>query len=102
MKRGDDRKLYQLYRKVTPQGVSQLEAPTYREWKALHSGDQTGGQGREHDENVARGRGQRSSRARADTRENMGRPGNPNPPEVTEFGISLLGDSGATARVRLR
>src|SRR4029077_2562268 len=40
-KRGDGRRLYQLYRKVTPQGVSQLEAPTYRDWRALH-GEWTG------------------------------------------------------------
>lgn len=31
----DDRMLYQLYRKVTPLGVSQVEAPTYRDWKML-------------------------------------------------------------------
>jgi hypothetical protein len=31
----DDRLLYHLYRKVTPWGVAHLEAPTYREWKAL-------------------------------------------------------------------
>lgn len=37
----DDRMLYHLYRKVTPQGVSQVEAPTYREWRMLH---QAGGQ----------------------------------------------------------
>jgi hypothetical protein len=36
IRRGDHRLLYQLYRKVTPQGVSHLEAPTYREWRALH------------------------------------------------------------------
>jgi len=42
VKRGDNRMLYQLYRKVTPQGVSQLEAPTYREWRALHGGEWTG------------------------------------------------------------
>src|SRR6266581_7215918 len=41
MRRGDGRRLYQLYRKVTPQGVSQLEAPTYRDWRALH-GEWTG------------------------------------------------------------
>ena len=41
IRRGDHRLLYQLYRKVTPQGVSQLEAPTYREWRALH-GEWTG------------------------------------------------------------
>ena len=38
-RRGDDRRLYQLYRKVTPQGVSQLEAPTFRDWRGLHAGD---------------------------------------------------------------
>ena len=42
VKRGDNRMLYQLYRKVTPQGVSQLEAPTYREWRAMHGGEWTG------------------------------------------------------------
>jgi len=31
----DDRVLYHLYRKVTPQGVSNVEAPTFREWKRL-------------------------------------------------------------------
>ena len=30
--------LYQLYRKVTPQAGRQLEAPNYREWRALHGG----------------------------------------------------------------
>jgi predicted N-acetyltransferase YhbS len=35
--RKDDRRLYQLYRKVTPQGVAHLEAPTYKDWKALRS-----------------------------------------------------------------
>lgn len=37
----DANALYHLYRKVTPQGVSQVEAPTYREWKMLrHAGGQ--------------------------------------------------------------
>jgi N-acetylglutamate synthase-like GNAT family acetyltransferase len=31
----DDPLIYQLYRKVTPPGVSHVEAPTFREWKAL-------------------------------------------------------------------
>src|SRR5207245_7802345 len=35
--RKDDRRLYHLYRKVTPQGVAQLEAPTYKAWKALRA-----------------------------------------------------------------
>src|SRR5439155_22064759 len=33
----DDRVLYHLYRKVTPWGVAHLEAPTYRDWKALRT-----------------------------------------------------------------
>jgi hypothetical protein len=31
----DDRLLYHLYRRVTPSAVAHLEAPTYRDWKAL-------------------------------------------------------------------
>jgi hypothetical protein len=31
----DEHRLYNLYRKVTPVEVAQLEAPTYREWRAL-------------------------------------------------------------------
>ena len=31
----DVRLLYHLYRKVTPQGVAQVEAPTFREWRSL-------------------------------------------------------------------
>lgn len=33
----DDRLLYHLYRKVTPWGVARLEAPTFRDWKALRA-----------------------------------------------------------------
>ena len=32
----DDRRLYHLYRRVTPYAVAHLEAPTFRDWKALH------------------------------------------------------------------
>lgn len=31
----DKRSLYQLYRKVTPMGVAQIEAPTYKDWRSL-------------------------------------------------------------------
>lgn len=31
----DDVLIYQLYRKLTPPGVSQVEAPNYREWRAV-------------------------------------------------------------------
>lgn len=34
----DNSQLYQLYRKVTPLGVAQLEAPSFRDWKALRDG----------------------------------------------------------------
>jgi hypothetical protein len=39
----DARLLYQLYRKVTPMGVAQVEAPTYRDWRLLRDdeGQQT-------------------------------------------------------------
>ena len=33
--RRDERRLYSLYRRVTPQDVAQLEAPTYRDFRAL-------------------------------------------------------------------
>jgi hypothetical protein len=39
----DSRLLYHLYRKVTPQGVSQVEAATYRDWKRMRA-DQGGQQ----------------------------------------------------------
>jgi hypothetical protein len=101
-KRGDDRNLYGLYRKVTPQGVSQLEAPTYREWKALHSPDLTGGQVVDRVEVVAWVRMQRGTGARPDTLQFMALPEHPLPAELADYGISLLGDSDAPAWSSLR
>src|SRR5882762_11232193 len=101
-RRGDDRKLYQLYRKVTPQGVSQLEAPKYREWKALHSSELTGGHVVERIEVVGWVRMQRGSGARPHTLQFMALPENPLPAELADFGISLLGDSEAPAWSSLR
>ena len=101
-KRGDDRKLYQLYRKVTPQGVSQLEAPTYREWRALHTGELTGGHVVDRVEVVGWVRMQRGSNARPDTLQFMALPESPLPSELADFGISLLGDSEAPAWSSLR
>ncbi|MDQ6772897.1 MAG: GNAT family N-acetyltransferase [Candidatus Dormibacteraeota bacterium] len=37
MRARDSRLLYQLYRKVTPRLVATLEAPTYRDWRALRA-----------------------------------------------------------------
>ncbi len=111
-RRGDDRRLYQLYRKVTPQGVSQLEAPTYREWKAMHPGEWTAGLGprgadkQEHVvdriELVGWVRMQRGTGARPDTLQFMALPENPLPAELADYGISLLSDSEAPAWSSLR
>jgi GNAT superfamily N-acetyltransferase len=112
VKRGDNRMLYQLYRKVTPQGVSQLEAPTYREWRALHGGEWTGriaARGSEKQEYVVDRvevvgwvKAERSTGARPDTLNFMALPEGPLPGELADFGLSLLGDSKAPAWSSLR
>ena len=99
-RRGDDRTLYGLYRKVTPQGVSQLEAPTYREWKAMHSAELTGGELVDRVEVVAWVRAQRSSVARPNTLQFMSLPENPLPAELADYGISLLGAGPAWSSLR--
>jgi GNAT superfamily N-acetyltransferase len=101
-KRGDDRGLYHLYRKVTPQGVSQLEAPTYREWKAMHATELTGGEVVDRVEVVAWVRMQRGSGARPNTLQFMALPEGPLPSELADYGISLLGDSESPAWSSLR
>jgi hypothetical protein len=101
-KRGDDRRLYQLYRKVTPQGVSQLEAPTYQEWKPLHAGEAAGSHVVDRIEVVGWVRMQRGGGARPDRLQFMALPENPLPSELADFGISLLGDSDAPAWSSLR
>jgi len=101
-KRGDDRKLYQLYRKVTPQGVSQVEAPTYRDWKALHTEGAAGSQVVDRIEVVGWVRAQRGGQARPDTLQLMALPESPLPSELADLGISLLGDSNAPAWSSLR
>jgi hypothetical protein len=112
VKRGDNRMLYQLYRKVTPQGVSQLEAPTYREWRALHGGEWTGrlaARGSDKHEFVVDRievvgwvKAERSSGARPDTLNFMALPEGPLPGELADFGLSLLGDSEAPTWSSLR
>lgn len=101
-KRGDGRDLYQLYRKVTPQGVSQLEAPTYRDWRALHAGEPGGGHVVDRVEVVAWVRLQRGSGARPDTLQFMALPEAPLPAELADFGISLLSGSEGPAWSSLR
>ncbi len=112
VRRGDDRGLYQLYRKVTPQGVSQLEAPTYRDWRALHGPEWTGGlRGRTSDrqehvvdrvEVAGWVRVERGSGARPDTLQFLALPENPLPAELADFGLSLLRESEAPAWSSLR
>jgi len=79
-RRGDDRRLYQLYRKVTPQGVSQLDRI----------------------EVVGFVRVQRGGAARPDTLQLMALPEHPLPAELADYGISLLGDSETPAWSSLR
>lgn len=112
VKRGDNRMLYQLYRKVTPQGVSQLEAPTYREWRAMHGGEWTGrlsARGSDKQELVVDRvevvgwvKVERGSRTRPDTLEFMALPEQPLPGELADFGLSMLGESDAPAWSSLR
>jgi GNAT superfamily N-acetyltransferase len=112
VKRGDNRMLYQLYRKVTPQGVSQLEAPTYREWRALHGGEWTGrlaARGSDKQEFVVDRvevvgwvKAERSSGARPDTLNFMALPEGPLPGELADFGLSLVKGSEAPAWSSLR
>jgi predicted N-acetyltransferase YhbS len=112
VKRGDNRMLYQLYRQVTPQGVSQLEAPTYREWRALHGGEWTGrlaARGSEKQEYVVDRielvgwvKAERSTGARPNTLNFMALPEGPLPSELADFGLSVLRDSDAPTWSSLR
>ncbi len=100
-RRGDARHLYQLYRKVTPQHVSQLEAPTYREWRALHA-DRTGrgsarGSNREEvviDRVEIAGwvKAERNGATQPHTLSFMVLPEPPLPDELADLGIALLND----------
>jgi hypothetical protein len=111
VKRGDNRLLYQLYRKVTPQGVSQLEAPTYRDWRALH-GEWTGRlSARGSDklelvvdriELVGWVKVERGSGARPHTLNFLAVPERPLPDELADLGLSLLAGSDAPAWTSLR
>ena len=99
--RGDGRGLYHLYRKVTPEHVSQLEAPTYREWRALH-GEWTGrlrARGSNKEEVVIDRIelagwviAERSSGAQPHTLNFLVLPEPPLPDELADLGLSLLGD----------
>jgi hypothetical protein len=110
-RRGDSRLLYQLYRKVTPQEVSQVEAPTYREWRALY-GERYGGlavRGSNKEEVVVDRvelagwvKVERSSGARPNTLSFLALPDSSLPGELADLGLSLLGDSDGPAWSSLR
>ncbi len=111
VKRGDPRHLYQLYRKVTPQHVSQLEAPTYRDWRALH-GEWTGrlGAGGSNKDEVVVDRvelvgwvrADRSPGAQPHTLSFLALPESPLPDELADVGLKLLGDAGTPVWSSLR
>jgi hypothetical protein len=111
MRRGDHRLLYQLYRKVTPQGVSQLEAPTYREWRALH-GEWTGrlaARGSSTEEIVIDRieltgwvKAERSTGAQPHTLSFLALPEPPLPDELADLALKLLGDSDTPVWSSLR
>ena len=101
VRRGDGRRLYQLYRKVTPGHVSQLEAPTYREWRALH-GEWTGrlaARGSNKEEIVIDRielagwvKAERGSAAQPHTLNFICLPEPPLPDELADLGLGLLND----------
>jgi GNAT superfamily N-acetyltransferase len=102
MRRGDARRLYQLYRKVTPQHVSQLEAPTYREWRALHAerterltrrGSNKEEVAVDRVELVGWVKAERSAGAQPHTLSFMVLPERPLPDELADLGLGLLGDA---------
>jgi Acetyltransferase (GNAT) family len=111
VRRGDNRLLYQLYRKVTPQGVSQLEAPTSREWRAMH-GEWTGrlaARGSDKQELVVEQveiagwvKAERSSGARPNTVSFMVLPDSSLAGDLADLGLSLLGESDLPAWSSLR
>jgi hypothetical protein len=111
VRRGDNRLLYQLYRKVTPQGVSQLEAPTYRDWRALHGvwtgrlsarGSDKLEQVVDRVELVGWVKVERGSGARPNTLNFLALPERPLPDELADLGVSMLAGSETPAWSSLR
>ena len=111
VRRGDGRRLYQLYRKVTPGHVAQLEAPTYREWRALHH-EWTGrllarGSNKEEIvvdriEVVGWVKAERSTGAQPHTLSFLALPESPLPDELADLGLGLLNDSDTPVWSSLR
>jgi GNAT superfamily N-acetyltransferase len=111
VKRGDGRRLYQLYRKVTPEHVSQLEAPTYREWRALH-GEWTGrlaARGSNKEEIVVERielvgwvKAERGGGAQPHTLSFLALPEQPLPDELADLGLTFLHDTSSPVWSSLR
>jgi hypothetical protein len=105
----DHRHLYQLYRKVTPRGVAQVEAPTYKDWRSL-TGDWTmrpGGASAEEMvvdrvEVLAWLKLQRSSSTRPHRLSYLTLPEGHLPEELAEYSLSLLGARPSAAWTSLR
>jgi hypothetical protein len=94
----DSRSLYHLYRKVTPQGVAQLEAPSYRDWRAIH-GSVRGDALEvvvERPEVIGWARAQRASGARPHTLSFMAHPEGTLAEDLCDLGLGLLGEPGPT------
>jgi hypothetical protein len=110
-RRGDGRQLYQLYRKVTPGHVALLEAPTYREWRALH-GEWTGrlaARGSNKEEVVIDRielagwvKAERSTGAQPHTLSFLALPEPPLPDELADLALKLLGDTDTPVWSSLR
>ncbi|HLQ61984.1 MAG TPA: hypothetical protein VK131_08985 [Candidatus Acidoferrales bacterium] len=99
---GDLRRLYHLYRKVTPLGVAQLEAPSYGEWRALRRRS-TGGEELVVDrvELTAWTRVERGTGAAPSTLSFLVLPEAPLPEEMADFALGLL-EAGQPAWSSLR
>jgi hypothetical protein len=108
-KRRDTRDLYQLYRKVTPMGVAQVEAPTYRDWRSL-AGDWAMRPGRGNAEEMVVERSElvgwlkllRSSSTQPHRLSYLALPEGHLPDELAEYSLSLLGPGPGAAWASLR
>ena len=96
----DHPQVYQLYRKLTPAGIATIEAPTYREWRALQGewfghhpvrGESDDALVVDRVEIVGWLRVQRSSSTRPHTLSFMALPEDHLPEELADAALELLG-----------
>jgi len=105
----DKRLLYQLYRKVTPMGVAQIEAPSYRDWRSLGAdwtmragGDSSEELVVDRTEIVAWLKLQRSSSTRPHRLAFLTLPEDHLPEHLAEYGLNLLGPRAGAVWSSLR